>query len=113
MFKLQNSSGRGPLSKLLSTYSQIKLFKLTMEHGICPSMLFSDISMTYNSKQFALSELGKKLSRDNLFNEEKAIERFCGAYEIVKKQAKNVSLFIHISFLILKYLNTILLEIWL
>ena len=41
-----------------------------------------------------LSEIGKKLSRDNLFNEKKAIKRFCSAYEIVKKQAKNVSLFI-------------------
>jgi len=41
-----------------------------------------------------LSEIGKKLSRDNLFNEKKAIKRFCSAYEIVEKQAKNVSLFI-------------------
>jgi len=41
-----------------------------------------------------LSEIGKKLSRDNLFNEKRAIKRFCSAYEIVKKQAKNVSLFI-------------------
>ena len=41
-----------------------------------------------------LSEIGKKLSRDNLFNEKRAIKRFCSAYEIVEKQAKNVSLFI-------------------
>ena len=41
-----------------------------------------------------ISEIGKKLSRDNLFNEKKAIKRFCSAYEIVEKQAKNVSLFI-------------------
>jgi len=41
-----------------------------------------------------ISEIGKKLSRDNLFNEKRAIKRFCSAYEIVKKQAKNVSLFI-------------------
>jgi sugar phosphate isomerase/epimerase len=41
-----------------------------------------------------LSEIGKKLSRDNLFDEKKAIERFCNAYDVIKKQAKNVSLFI-------------------
>lgn len=41
-----------------------------------------------------LSEIGKKLSRDNLFDERKAIERFCNAYDVIKKQAKNVSLFI-------------------
>jgi sugar phosphate isomerase/epimerase len=41
-----------------------------------------------------LSEIGKKLSRDNLFDEKKAIERFCNAYDVLKKQAKNVSLFI-------------------
>jgi sugar phosphate isomerase/epimerase len=41
-----------------------------------------------------LSEIGKKLSRDNLFDEKKSVERFCSAYDIVKEQAKNVSLFI-------------------
>ncbi len=41
-----------------------------------------------------ISEIGKKLSRDNLFNEKQATKRFCSAYEIVKKQKKNVSLFI-------------------
>ncbi len=41
-----------------------------------------------------LSEIGKKLSRDNLFDEKEAVERFCNAYKIIKKQAKNVSLFI-------------------
>ena len=41
-----------------------------------------------------LSEIGKRLSKDNLFNEEESIERFCNAYKIIKKQAKNVSLFI-------------------
>jgi len=41
-----------------------------------------------------LSEIGKKLSRDNLFDEKKSVDRFCGAYDIVKEQAKNVSLFI-------------------
>ena len=41
-----------------------------------------------------LSEIGEKLSRDNLFDEKKSVDRFCGAYDIVKEQAKNVSLFI-------------------
>jgi sugar phosphate isomerase/epimerase len=41
-----------------------------------------------------LSEIGKKLSLDNLFDEKEAIERFCNAYSVIKKQAKNVSLFI-------------------
>ena len=41
-----------------------------------------------------LSEIGKKLSRDNLFDEKEAVERFCNAYKIIKKQAKNGSLFI-------------------
>jgi sugar phosphate isomerase/epimerase len=41
-----------------------------------------------------LSEIGKKLSRDNLFDEKKAIERFCNAYGVIKKQTKNVGLFI-------------------
>ncbi len=41
-----------------------------------------------------LSEIGKKLSKDNLFNEEESIKRFCNAYKVIKKQAKNVSLFI-------------------
>jgi sugar phosphate isomerase/epimerase len=41
-----------------------------------------------------LNEIGKKLSRDNLFDEKEAVERFCNAYKIIKKQAKNVSLFI-------------------
>ncbi len=41
-----------------------------------------------------LDEIGKKLSKDSLFNEKKAIERFCNAYKIIKEQAKNVNLFI-------------------
>jgi len=41
-----------------------------------------------------LNEIGKKLSLDNLFDEKEAIERFCNAYSVIKKQAKNVSLFI-------------------
>jgi sugar phosphate isomerase/epimerase len=41
-----------------------------------------------------LSEIGKKLSKDDLFNKEESIERFCNAYNIIKKQSKNVSLFI-------------------
>jgi len=41
-----------------------------------------------------LNEIGKKISRDNLFDEKMAIERFCGAYEAIKNQAKDVKLFI-------------------
>ena len=41
-----------------------------------------------------LGEIGKKLSRDDLFDKEKSIERFCSAYMMLKSQAKNVSLFI-------------------
>ena len=41
-----------------------------------------------------LSEIGKKLSRDNLFDEKEAVERFCNAYDVIKRKAKNVSLFI-------------------
>ncbi len=41
-----------------------------------------------------LSEIGKKLSRDILFDKKEAIERFCDAYSTIKKQANNVSLFI-------------------
>jgi len=41
-----------------------------------------------------LNEIGKKLSRDSLFDKKKAIERFCKAYGDIKKQSKNVVLFI-------------------
>ena len=41
-----------------------------------------------------LNEIGKKLSKDNLFDKKKSIERFCKAYIDIKKQSKNVSLFI-------------------
>ena len=41
-----------------------------------------------------LNEIGKKLSKDNLFDEKKAVKRFCNAFEIIKKDAKNLSLFI-------------------
>ena len=41
-----------------------------------------------------LSEIGKKLSRDKLFDKEESLERFCNAYDIIKRKAKNVSLFI-------------------
>ena len=41
-----------------------------------------------------LSEIGKKLSRDNLFDEKEAVERFCNAYDVIKRKAKNVSLLI-------------------
>jgi endonuclease IV len=41
-----------------------------------------------------LNEIGKKISLDNLFDGKDAIERFCNAYKIIKKQSKNVCLFI-------------------
>jgi sugar phosphate isomerase/epimerase len=41
-----------------------------------------------------LNEIGKKLSRDNLFDKKKAIERFCKAFIEIKKRSKNVNLFI-------------------
>jgi sugar phosphate isomerase/epimerase len=41
-----------------------------------------------------LDEIGKKLSKDKLFDQEKAIERFCKSYEIIKKKTKKVSLYI-------------------
>ena len=41
-----------------------------------------------------LDEIGKKLSKDSLFNEKKAIERFCNAYKVLKEGAKNANLFI-------------------
>ena len=41
-----------------------------------------------------LSEIGKKLSRDKLFDKEESLERFCNAYDNIKRKAKNVSLFI-------------------
>jgi len=41
-----------------------------------------------------LSEIGKKISRNNLSNKKEAVERFCSAYKIINEQAKNVSLFI-------------------
>ena len=41
-----------------------------------------------------LSEIGKKLSLDGLFDREKSIERFCTAFRVIKNEAKRVSLFI-------------------
>ena len=41
-----------------------------------------------------LSEIGKKLSKDDLFNEKESTVRFCNAYKEIKKLSKNVSLFI-------------------
>ena len=41
-----------------------------------------------------LNEIGKKLSRDNLFDQEKSIERFCSAYSVIKEKAGNLLLFI-------------------
>ena len=41
-----------------------------------------------------VSEIGKKISRNNLFDETKSISRFCEAYEILKKINNGVTLFI-------------------
>jgi sugar phosphate isomerase/epimerase len=41
-----------------------------------------------------LSEIGRRLSKNNLFNEEESIDRFCISFNELKKNAKNVSLFI-------------------
>jgi len=41
-----------------------------------------------------LNEIGKKLSRDNLFNEDESINRFCDAFQMLKAQAGDVDLFI-------------------
>jgi sugar phosphate isomerase/epimerase len=41
-----------------------------------------------------LSEIGKKLSKDHLFNGVESISRFCDAFQILQKQAYGVSLFI-------------------
>ena len=41
-----------------------------------------------------LSEIGKKLSRNHLFNEVESISRFCDAFQVLQKQACGVSLFI-------------------
>ena len=41
-----------------------------------------------------LHEIGKKLSKDNLFNEDESISRFCDAFQDLQKQACGVSLFI-------------------
>ena len=41
-----------------------------------------------------LNEIGKKLSKDDLFDKNQAIERFCEAYNTVKKKAKNIKLYI-------------------
>jgi sugar phosphate isomerase/epimerase len=41
-----------------------------------------------------LNEIGKKLSIEDLFDKDKAIERFCNAYNVVKKKTNNPDLFI-------------------
>jgi sugar phosphate isomerase/epimerase len=41
-----------------------------------------------------LNEIGRKLSRDNLFNESESISRFCGAFKMLQKQAGDIDLFI-------------------
>ena len=41
-----------------------------------------------------IDEIGKKLSKDNLFDETKAVDRFCNAFNLIKEQAQNLSLFI-------------------
>ena len=41
-----------------------------------------------------LNEIGKKLSRDDLFDQEKSVIRFCEAFKILQKESKGVDLYI-------------------
>lgn len=41
-----------------------------------------------------LNEIGKKITPNKLFNENEAIDRFCNAYNILKKQSRNLGLYI-------------------
>jgi len=41
-----------------------------------------------------VSEIGKKISKENLFDQQKSIERFCNGYEELVKYASEVELFI-------------------
>lgn len=41
-----------------------------------------------------LDEIGKKLSRDNLFDAKESTERFCNAFDIISRESKNLKLFI-------------------
>jgi len=41
-----------------------------------------------------VTEIGKKLSRNNLFNKNKSIERFCNAFKEIEKQAGEVKLYV-------------------
>ncbi len=41
-----------------------------------------------------INEIGKKLSKDKLFDKKKAVKRFCKYYDVLKDKSKNVSLYI-------------------
>jgi len=41
-----------------------------------------------------LSEIGKKLSKSNLFNKAESIDRFCNAFKLLKNKANGIDLFI-------------------
>jgi sugar phosphate isomerase/epimerase len=77
-----------------------KVFKMSFDHLIGAIALSDRLGadkFAFHAGFFIdiqLDEIGKKLSRDNLFNKERSIERFCNAYIDIKKQSKNVSLFI-------------------
>jgi len=63
-----------------------------------------DLSKELGAKRFGfhagffidikVSEIGKKISKENLFDEKKAIERFCNGYNELVKYASEVELFI-------------------
>lgn len=40
------------------------------------------------------NEVGKKLSRDTLFNQKKSIDRFCNAFKMLQKESIGISLYI-------------------
>tara|TARA_B100000795_G_C22795171_1_gene438980 strand:- start:254 stop:1108 length:855 start_codon:yes stop_codon:yes gene_type:complete len=41
-----------------------------------------------------LNEIGKKLSKDNLFNASQSINRFCDAFKLLQKEANGINLYI-------------------
>jgi len=68
------------LKKVVSLSSRLGADKFAFHAGF-----FIDIK---------LSEIGKKISRSNLFDQYEAVERFCSAYRAIKEQSEGVSLFI-------------------
>ena len=77
-----------------------EIFRMSLEHlerAIALSSRLGADKFAFHAGFFIdikLSEIGKKISRNNLSNKKEAVERFCSAYKIINEQAKNVSLFI-------------------